>query len=119
MARPKVAREVVVFVNSTNWSAKSLPETGELPEHVAWDQWLGPAAERDYSKGYHPAGWRRYWAFGGGTTADMSCHYTDLAPSPPPPCPHGSYSACVLACANLPPPQEPACVAECKALCPQ
>jgi predicted dehydrogenase len=72
-------REVVVFVNSTNWSAKSLPETGELPEHVAWDQWLGPAAERDYSKGYHPAGWRRYWAFGGGTTADMSCHYTDLA----------------------------------------
>ena len=72
-------REVVVFVNSTDWSAEQLPEVGESPEHVSWDQWLGPASVREYSKGYHPAGWRRYWAFGGGTTADMSCHYTDLA----------------------------------------
>jgi predicted dehydrogenase len=72
-------REVVVFVNGTNWSARQLPEAGEAPEHLEWDQWLGPARERSYSKGYHPAGWRRYWAFGGGTTADMSCHFTDLA----------------------------------------
>ena len=72
-------REVVVFVNGTNWSAKQLPETGEAPAHVSWDTWLGPSQERAYSKGYHPAGWRRYWAFGGGTTADMSCHFTDLA----------------------------------------
>ena len=72
-------REVVVFVNGTDWSAKNLPEPSAAPEHVAWDQWLGPAQVRDYSGGYHPAGWRRYWAFGGGTTADMSCHYTDLA----------------------------------------
>lgn len=72
-------REVVVFVNGTNWSAKQLPKTGGKPAHVAWDEWLGPAQQRDYSKGYHPAGWRRYWAFGGGTTADMSCHFSDLA----------------------------------------
>ena len=72
-------REVIVFVNGTNWSAKHLPETGEVPDHLAWQQWLGPAAERAYSKGYHPAGWRRYWAFGGGTTADMGCHFIDLA----------------------------------------
>ncbi|MCK5944544.1 MAG: Gfo/Idh/MocA family oxidoreductase [Planctomycetes bacterium] len=72
-------REVVVFVNGTNWSAQQLPESGEAPAHLDWDVWLGPAAERPYSKGYHPAGWRRYWAFGGGTTADMSCHFTDLA----------------------------------------
>ena len=72
-------REVVVFVNGTNWSANKLPATGDAPAHVAWDTWLGPAQERAYSQGYHPAGWRRYWAFGGGTTADMSCHFTDLA----------------------------------------
>ncbi len=72
-------REVVVFVNGTNWSANELPATGDAPAHVAWDTWLGPAQERAYSQGYHPAGWRRYWAFGGGTTADMSCHFTDLA----------------------------------------
>ena len=47
------------------------------------------------------------------------CHYADLAPSPSPPCPHGSYGACVIACSELPAPQEPACIAECKRLCPQ
>ena len=72
-------REVVVFVNGTDWSATKLPDSEPVPEHLAWDLWLGPSAERAFSGGYHPASWRRYWAFGGGTTADMSCHYTDLA----------------------------------------
>ncbi|MFK7739782.1 MAG: Gfo/Idh/MocA family protein [Planctomycetota bacterium] len=72
-------RDVYVFVNGTNWSASELPKTADAPEHVAWDTWLGPAQPRDFSPGYHPAGWRRYWAFGGGTTADMACHYSDLA----------------------------------------
>jgi predicted dehydrogenase len=72
-------REVIVFVNGTNWSAKELPETAAPPARVDWPLWLGPAAEREYSAGYHPMGWRRYWAFGGGTTADMGCHFVDLA----------------------------------------
>ena len=64
-------------------------------------------------------------AFDPGSVSNVSdacyCHYTDLAPQPPPsppPCPHGSYSACVVACADLPASQEPACIAECKRLCP-
>jgi len=72
-------REVVVFVNGTDWSATSLPKTEDAPDGIAWDAWLGPAQARDYSPGYHPLGWRRYWAFGGGTTADMACHFLDLA----------------------------------------
>lgn len=72
-------REVIVFVNGTDWSAKQLPPTGPVPEHLAWDLWLGPAAEREFSADYHPAAWRKYWAFGGGTTADMACHFVDLA----------------------------------------
>ncbi|MBK8099823.1 MAG: Gfo/Idh/MocA family oxidoreductase [Planctomycetes bacterium] len=71
--------EVHVFVNGTDWSGAGLPETKQPPDHLAWDLWLGPAAVRDYSDAYHPAGWRRYWAFGGGTTADMGCHFMDLA----------------------------------------
>lgn len=71
-------REVIVFVNGTDWSASALPPTGEAPSHVDWDLWLGPAMARPYSDGYHPMGWRRYWAFGGGTTADMGCHFVDL-----------------------------------------
>ena len=72
-------REVVVFVNGTAWSATELPATENTPAHVAWDEWVGPSALRAYSPGYHPASWRRYWAFGGGTTADMGCHFVDLA----------------------------------------
>jgi len=72
-------REVVVFVNGSDWSATNLPNEERAPRHLAWDLWLGPSAPRGFSSGYHPASWRRYWAFGGGTTADMSCHYTDLA----------------------------------------
>jgi predicted dehydrogenase len=72
-------REVVVFVNSVNWSAKELPAAAPVPAHVDWERWLGPAAARPFSPGDHPEGWRRYWAFGGGTTADMACHHMDLA----------------------------------------
>ena len=72
-------REVIVFVNGTAWSANELPPSKDAPAHVAWDAWLGPSAVRPYSEGYHPMGWRRYWAFGGGTTADMGCHFIDLA----------------------------------------
>jgi predicted dehydrogenase len=72
-------REVIVVVNGVVWSAKELPEPGPVPAHVDWDLWLGPAASRPFSPGYHPEGWRRYWAFGGGTTADMACHHMDLA----------------------------------------
>ena len=71
-------REVIVFCG-TDWSASELPPTGDAPAHVAWDTWLGPAAVRPWSSGYHPMGWRRYWAFGGGSTADMGCHFLDLA----------------------------------------
>ena len=72
-------REVIVFVNGTDWSASELPKEDAVPDYLAYDQWLGPTAQRPYSPGYHPASWRRYWAFGGGTTADMGCHFTDLA----------------------------------------
>lgn len=72
-------REVIVFVNGTDWSATALPRAGRCPPHLDWDLWLGPAAARDYADGYHPMQWRRYWAFGGGTTADMACHFVDLA----------------------------------------
>lgn len=68
-----------VWVNGTDWSATAPPRPAPLPGHVHWDLWLGPAAARPFSPGYHPAGWRRYWNFGGGTLGDMGCHYLDLA----------------------------------------
>ncbi len=71
--------EVHVFVNGTQWAGRGRPSGGNLPPTLDWQLWLGPAPERPYADGYHPAGWRRYWDFGGGTMADMACHFTDLA----------------------------------------
>ncbi len=63
-----------------DWSA-SEPPSGEhaVPAHLDYDIWLGPAQPVPFHPTFHPASWRRYWAFGGGTIADMACHYLDLA----------------------------------------
>lgn len=58
---------------------------GERPSEVQMEPaefshylWLGPAPERPYHDFYHPAQWRRFWDFGGGTLGDMGCHHLDL-----------------------------------------
>ena len=71
-------REVHVWVGKT-WSGGERPrETPPVPPHIHWDLWLGPAPERPYNPIYLPANWRRWWDFGGGTLADMGCHYIDV-----------------------------------------
>lgn len=71
-------RRVHVWVGK-GWGATSMPQpSGEAPERLAWDLWLGPAAERGYTPKLHPAQWRRYRDFGAGTLGDMGCHYMDL-----------------------------------------
>ena len=71
--------EVHVWVGK-GWGAESGP-TGmnTPPSSLNWDLWVGPAKMRPYVRGkYHPAQWRRWWDFGGGTMGDMGCHYMDL-----------------------------------------
>lgn len=72
-------REVHAFCDKS-WSAKARPtEETPVPKTLAYDLWLGPVAPRPFHASYHPGSWRRYWDFGGGTLADMGCHYLDLA----------------------------------------
>ncbi|MGN6135297.1 MAG: Gfo/Idh/MocA family protein [Aureliella sp.] len=73
-------QDVHVWVGK-GWGGGDLPtETEPPPEYLDWNLWLGPAPERPFAKGrYHPAQWRRWWAFGSGTLGDMGCHYMDLA----------------------------------------
>jgi predicted dehydrogenase len=71
--------EVHVWLGGTPWTASGLPKDGgPAPEGLHWDLWLGPSADRPYSKRYHPLHWRGYWNFGGGCLADMGAHYNDL-----------------------------------------
>ncbi len=72
-------KEVHVWVGK-GWGGGELPtNTEQPPATLSWDLWLGPAAVRPFAPGiYHPAQWRRWWAFGQGTLGDMGCHYMDL-----------------------------------------
>jgi len=54
-------------------------ETVEVPKHVHWDLFLGPAPQRAYHPAYHPFKWRGWWDFGTGALGDMACHTANMA----------------------------------------
>ena len=49
-----------------------------VPSHLNWDLWLGPIQEQPYHPEWAHFNWRHWWHFGGGTLADIGCHYMDL-----------------------------------------
>jgi predicted dehydrogenase len=50
-----------------------------IPEHLNWDAWLGPAAERPFKKDiYHTFAWRGWYEFGTGALGDMACHTVNM-----------------------------------------
>ncbi len=62
-----------------SWGGGDRPkETPPVPKGLHYDLWLGPAPYRPYHPAYIPFHWRGWWDFGGGTLADMACHYMDL-----------------------------------------
>ncbi|MGF1580742.1 MAG: Gfo/Idh/MocA family protein [Gemmataceae bacterium] len=73
-------REVHVWTNRPIWpqGVGRLPEQ-QVPNHLDWDLWLGPAPLRPYNSGYVPFKWRGWWDFGTGAIGDMACHTMNLA----------------------------------------
>lgn len=74
-------KEVHVWVGK-GWGGTGTRPTEKppVPSKLDWDLWLGPVVNpRDYHPAYTEGGkWRSWWDFGGGTLADMACHYCDL-----------------------------------------
>lgn len=70
--------EVHVWCGKGWNDGRFIKDEKKCPPTLSWDLWLGPAPEHPYQSNIHPANWRRYWDFGGGTLGDMGCHYTDL-----------------------------------------
>jgi predicted dehydrogenase len=61
------------------WSnGRLISEVKPAPANLDWDLWQGPVAARSFQPGIHPANWRKFWDYGGGTLGDMGCHYIDL-----------------------------------------
>ena len=53
------------------------PPAAPVPDGLAWDLWLGPTQQRDFSTEYQPAKWRSFWDFGLGMLGDFGCHTLD------------------------------------------
>ena len=51
--------------------------TQPVPAGLHWDEWIGPAAFRDYHDELHPQAWRSWWEFGDGSVGDWGCHNLD------------------------------------------
>lgn len=77
-------KEVHVWTNRPIWpqspKVTARPTgTTEIPKHVHWDEFIGPAPMRPYAPGYHPFAWRGWWDFGTGALGDMACHTANMA----------------------------------------
>ena len=55
------------------------PPKAEIPKHLEWELWLGPAPKRDFADGILPFNWRGWWDYGTGALGDMACHIMDMA----------------------------------------
>ncbi|MBN2327789.1 MAG: Gfo/Idh/MocA family oxidoreductase [Candidatus Omnitrophica bacterium] len=61
----------------TGWWPQGIPDPlppADVPDHLDWDLWLGPAPFRPYNPGYCPFKWRGWWDYGCGALGDIACH---------------------------------------------
>ena len=54
-------------------------EKMDVPSHMDWNSFIGPAPMRPYHSAYTPFKWRGWWDYGTGALGDMACHTTNLA----------------------------------------
>ncbi len=75
-------REAHIWTNRPIWpqGIKRPIEVHDVPAHIDWDLFLGPAPYRPFNQeAYHPFKWRGWWDFGTGALGDMACHLMDPA----------------------------------------
>ena len=74
----KVSRVYAWSHKNWGYDGGALTPSQSSPESLAWNLWLGTAAERPYvPKVYHPGQWRKLVDFGTGTLGDMGVHIFD------------------------------------------
>ena len=70
-------REIHIWHPPHGWPSGVDRPAGKdpIPSGLDWDFWIGPSPMRPYKAGiYHPAKWRGWYDFGGGSLADFCCH---------------------------------------------
>jgi predicted dehydrogenase len=72
-------REVHVWTDRTPSLQKEKVGSAAVPAGMNWEDWLGVAAPRPYSRNLHPFAWRWWTGLGTGPLGDMACHLTNIA----------------------------------------
>ncbi len=72
-------REVQTWTNRPIWpqGLEKPKQKMDVPDHLKWDLFIGPAEYYEYNNVYHPWNWRGWWNFGTGALGDMACHIID------------------------------------------
>lgn len=50
----------------------------EVPKHLNWEEWQGPAARRNFNPVYHPYRWHWFWDYGNGEIGNQGVHQMDI-----------------------------------------
>jgi predicted dehydrogenase len=72
-------REVQMWSNRPVWAQGPLerPAGVDVPKHLNYDVWLGPAPEKPYHPDTTHFAWRGLWDYGTGAMGDMGAHTFD------------------------------------------
>jgi len=74
-------KEAHVWTNRPVWpqgKGHQIKEEPNPPEDIHWDEFIGPAKKRPFSREIHPFKWRGFWDFGTGALGDMACHTLNM-----------------------------------------
>ncbi|MDG1892973.1 MAG: Gfo/Idh/MocA family oxidoreductase [Verrucomicrobiota bacterium] len=74
----KLGKIGYVDIHSYYGSRQSFKPVSDVPEHLDWDTYVGPASWRDYRPDIHPRSWRDCREFSNGQTGDLCVHFFDL-----------------------------------------
>lgn len=72
-------KEVYSWVGGSRGMPAPIENFKPVPDHLAWDLWLGPTTqERGYTDKLCPYNWRFWWDYGTGETGNWGCHILDI-----------------------------------------
>jgi hypothetical protein len=70
--------EVYSWMNGDRGMPSIPSDKPDVPAHLDWELWIGPAPMRAYHPSICPYGWRFWWDYGTGETGNFGCHILDI-----------------------------------------